>query len=788
MIAKYRGLPIILILLLPILVYASTTAYPATSSHSVELRIGNDVYVILFNIQDPVLVTAQNKVSMSLRAELVYATTDEPLFIAVTVNVEGINVSSAILGLISSNSTVRVTKLEGIIPAVVVEKLEATTEPTLVTIYVKAYRGPVVASAKVYIPVTITKAMPALQVFTQFNDTKLPYSIAIIGNDAYKVLQVAIANTGSVPVGNVFLTVKTDNITVLSRFITEYLPEGSNTTTSLNIPVPTRPGVYNVHINVEAVSGLERVQEHATAVLVVLPRVLVSLSALNTTTILEGQHVCFKIQAYGIPDFASSAVVVQVKKEGEGSWNTMAVYENSTEAIYCWRAPIIGLPRPTKYSVRAVLVLRVYGVEYSIYSNTVNFQVLPIISMIGVANLQVVAEKTSVYPRENIELKVVLTPSTPVCMPARLEIWDKNISAWRSITVIKICNGEAIVSMPASELGYGEHSIRVITRIGWYRVASNVVVVRVREEPSIEAWVSPKIAAPNTTVNLVVKIEPLIDGYTVTAQPSWLNTSITFSSFSPASSLPLLAPSKPGTYHVSVTINIDGYAESKNLSIIVVKPKVDVVVKPDTIKAGETRNMTLIATITPPINTMASYMLVRGEKTVASGTFPITDGRGEATVPAPTEPGNYTVVVNISELGLTAERQVRVIKVIYDVTLSLNTTTTQPGEPVLAIVNVVPKPTGSVPVVLLARTKDGVWETVASSLLVNGRARIAFNAPLKPGIYEIQASLPSLQVKSNAVNLTVTEVLAEEQQLRIYAVLTIAAIVALAWSIRWLRR
>ncbi len=789
MTVRYRYLPVILLLsLVIVLAYTVNVASSATSSHSVELRVGDDVYVILFDIQDPVLVAAQNKVSMSIRAELVYATTDKPLFVAVTVNVEGINVSSAILGFISSNSTIRVARLEGMIPAVIVEKLAATTEPTLVTVYVKAYRGSTVVASKVYIPVTITKVIPALQVFAAFNDTGLPYSIAVIGKDAYKVLRVTAVNTGSAPVSNIFLTVRADNTTVLSRFVAENLSPASNITTTLRIPVPTRPGVYSVYARVEAVSGLEHVQEHATAVLVVLPRVVVSLSALNTTTILEGQQVCFRIQTYGTPSFVLPAIVVQVKEERERSWNTVAVYENSTEATYCWEAPIIGLSRPVRYIVRAILVLRIYGVEYSVTSNPASFQVLPIVSMIGVANLQLVAEKTSVYSRENIKLKVILSPSTPACIPARLEAWDKSVSAWQPITVIKVCNGEAVASVPASELGYGEHSIRATTRIGWYRVTSNVVVVRVGGEPSIEAWVSPKIVTPNTTVKLIVKIEPLIDTYTVIAKPSWVNTSITVSSSSPTTTLQLSAPSKPGTYHVSVVINIDGYKVARNLSVTVAKPEIEVSIKPDTIKAGETQNISLIVTITPPLDTAASYMLVKDKKTVASGTLPITGGRGETVVPAPMEPGNYTITVNVSELGLTAEKQVRVIKVIYDVTLSLNTTTTQPGKPVLAIVNVVPKPTGSVPVVLLARTRGGVWETMASSLVVDGRARIVFNAPTRPGVYEVQASLPSLQAKSSTVNLTVTEALAEEQQLRIYAVLAIAAIAALAWSIRWLRR
>ena len=758
-----------------------------SASNTVELHFGNDTYVLLFSIRSPIFVPTENKLALDIQGVLVYATSNKPIFVVANIELGGINIASAVFGYYSFNRPSRLVHIEAVVPPVLAEQIKDKIKPSFITLHVKAYRNSTSTASTVKIPIILTKATPMLQVSASFQNG-LPYTVAIVGVRPYTLISIHITNSGSIVVHNVNVFIKIDNQSILTKHVIDILPPGNSTSVYTRLPIPIRPGTYSVSIIVQAVAGIKEIETSSNLVLIVLPRISLALSVLNSTTIIEGQKICFKVESSYVPGYVRPSIAIDIETEPQ-HWDTVSIIQNTTSTTYCWKTPVLGLGHEKTYKIRARLVLSIYGLQYQVESNTVQVTVLPLQSIVKYASLQVIAKKTTVYPAENIKLTIILSPGAPTCLPAIVEKYSMQTDSWEALSTVEVCNGEGFFSYPASGLGSGVQRIRAVLRIGNFIITSNVVTINIVEQPLVVAKLIPGTVAPNATTTLVVHIERLVSSYKLIVRPSWINSTISLTGTGDIR-LPIRVPAVKGIYHVYVKAVIDGYSIEKDLLLRVVNVTASLLVKPEIIKAGETKNITVTVFTIPSINATASVKLLGREGILAIRKLNVINGKGTTSIPAPSKPGDYTVIVSIPQYGIEVSKSIKVIQVIYGMTLSVNTTSVTPSSKIKADVTITPAPRAPVNVVIMLRQASGAWEVVASGLAINGKASIVFSAPSRPGQYEVRASAPQLKANSNIVKLVVTHGAKAKppRTLQVYAIIGIVAAAALAWSIRSIRR
>ena len=758
-----------------------------SASNTVELRIGNDTYVLFFSVRSPIFVPTENRIALDIQGVLVYATSNKPVFVVANIELGGINIASAIFGYYSFNRPSRLVHIEAVVPPILAEQIKDKVEPSFITLHVKAYRNSTSTASTVKIPIILTKVTPMLQLSASFQNG-LPYAVAIVGAKPYTLINIRVTNSGSIVIHNVNVFIKIDNQSVLTKHVTDILLPGNSTTVSARLPIPLKPGTYSVSIIAQAVAGIKEVETSSNLVLIVLPRISLALSVLNSTTVIEGQKICFKVESSYVPGYVRPSIAIDIETEPQ-HWDTVSIIQNATSTTYCWKTPILGLGHEKTYRIRARLILSIYGLQYQVKSNTVQVTVLPLQSIVRYASLQVIAEKTTIYPAENIKLNIMLSPSAPACLPAIVEKYSMQTASWEALSTVEVCNGEGFFSYPASNLGNGAQKIRAVLRIGNFIITSNVITINIVKQPLVIAKLVPSTAAPNATTTLVVHIERLVDSYKLIVRPSWTNATISLTGTGDIR-LPIRVPGMKGTYHVYVKAVIDGYSIEKDLLLRVANVTASLLVKPEIIKAGETKNITVTVFTIPSINATASVKLLGKEGTLAIKKLDVINGKGITSIPAPSKPGNYTVIVSIPQYKIDISRSIKVIQVIYGMTLSVNATSVTPGSKIKADVTITPAPKAPVNVVIMVRQSGGAWEVVASGLATNGRATVVFSAPSQPGQYEVRASAPQLKANSNIVRLVVAQgtKTMPPRTLQVYAIIGIVAAAALAWSIRSIRR
>lgn len=781
-------LPLAIMLTILLLIHPPVRAQDMlTASNTVELHLGNDTYVLLFSIHSPIFVPAENKISLDIQGKLIYATSDKPIFIVANIRLGGIDVASAVFGYYSLNRSSHLVHVEALVPPLLAEQIRNNVEPSFIMLQVKAYRGTTSAVSIVKIPIVLSKITPMLQLSAVFQNG-LPYTIVIVGTKPYVVVNASITNSGSVAIHNLNVAVKINNQTIVVSHVVDTLLPGNSTSIRINVPVPLKPDTYSVSVIARAIAGIKEVQSTSNLVLIALPRISLALTALNSTTLIEGQKVCFKIQSSYVPKYVKPSIAIDIEKQPH-KWSTVFIIQNASSTTYCWKTPILGLGHEKVYRVRARLILSIYGLQYQVESNVIQITVLPLQNIIRYASLQIIAEKATVYPAENIRLNIVLTPSVPLCLTTVIEKYSMQSVSWEAIGTAKICNGEGVFSYPASSLGNGIQRLRAILRIGDFIITSNVIAINITKPPLFIAKLNPSVVAPNTTTTLVVHVERLVGSYNLVVRPSWSNTTVSITSTGDTR-LPIQVPEKEGTYHVYLKAVVDGYNIEKDLLLHVMNVTVSLSVKPTVIRAGETRNISITVLTTPAINTTASAKLLGKKGILVLQKLKIINGQGVASIPAPSKPGNYTITVILPQYKINVSKTIKVIQIIYGMTLSINTTRTTPGSGVQANITITPAPKVPVNIVLMIRKAGGAWEVIKTSLVTKGRTSIVFKAPSQPGQYEIKASAPQLKAESNMVKLMVVKSskAAPPKMLQVYAIIGIVAAAALAWSIRSIRR
>ncbi|BEP18217.1 hypothetical protein PYJP_15690 [Pyrofollis japonicus] len=753
-------------------------------TYIIDLKIDNDTYVVGLKVVYPLFVSTENTIQTSIAAKLLYSTTNKPIFVTISLLIDDITISSSSLGYIMPNSTLS-TLLRGIVPPLIAEKIKDTLQPYYAVIRIDAYRNSTHIYKLIKVPIIVMREKPAMVLRALFANN-LTYYVAVSGETASIPLKILVSNNGALPLRNVFYEVSLGNMTIASGYLASIIEPGNSAEKHLYMPVPFKDGVYSIDVKATGYSGLDKVTSSTNVILIVIPRIYVSITTLNST-VIEGSNVCFKISTLNMPSYANASIIIEEKYEN--GWNPVGFLNNISQSVYCTHIPSTGLIAPKVARFRASLLLRIYGIDYVIRSNEVSVNVLPLTSIIRTASLTLVPSDTSIYRNEQLRLNIMLSPSVPTCLPCRIEKYSTKSMSWEALTTTQLCNGRGDVSLTGIDIGEGRATIRATVSIDGVFIISNTVTVMVYGEPRLNVNILPSIVPPNSTLEVIISLEPFLKPYKVSILPSWSNIWVNATASKPVFKTRLAAPEKQGVYTIKILANVDGYRIEKIVQVTVTKLSLTVTVVPETLRIGEVNKIKVKAEIYPGVVNATARIELRGASGIVSAnTTRIVNGIGEALLDAPQEPGNYTVVVMVPAYGLEASKSIQALRIIYGITLTLNTTSAPAGSRIAATVTITPPPKEPVTVNILIREKGTqLWKTAASGLAVNGKASIVINAPSTPGTYEVQAVAPQIGAKSNIAVLTVTQA-EQPSRTQLMAIIGAVAAAALLWSIRTIRR
>ncbi|ALL01250.1 hypothetical protein Pyrde_1202 [Pyrodictium delaneyi] len=768
----------------------SANAQDAQETYTVELRLGDDLYVLYINMSTGYFVETSSTLYMKMNIRLAYSTSAEPVFVSVEASLAGVAIGSSMAGYLSDQTPTREIVISGIVPPHVAEQITYHSGLSFIEVKVKAYRGNEKAVQTIMVPVVVVKKEPSISV-DAFFDNGSPYTVAVIGRDMFRKIVVRVANTGEIQARNLKVSILLGNNTVYTGTVATILEPGEQAETEATIPVPVQPGVYTLTVSARAIVGAVSYEKSTSLIMAVIPRPVIQLVLVNSTPVLEGEKVCFTIYVNGVPEFADPNIVLEYSAPGAGQdqWNPVYVKKGRENVSYCWEARTAG-DRTTAYLFRAKLLLRIYGLEYASYSNTVQVTVTPITSVLSRSSLQLVVVPSMIYEGGEARAVVTLSPTLPGCLTGRLEALDTQTLTWTPLKQINICDGKGIVNIFASELGVGNHTLRAVVQLGSYTIASNAASIRIVAKPELVARLVPPIAAPGSSTELLVKVDPAIREYRVSIKPSWMDNWINTTGKPGGVTVPLLAPDKEGVYDVRIEVAINGVKLEKTLVLTVQKLLLLVAAEPQKLRAGEVDTINVKATLSAPLNGTAVFTLSRGNTVIDSTEKLMVDGKAVAKLTAPKEPGVYTIKVFVPEYRIENTTLVNVTKMMYGITLTLNATKTEPNGKIETRIEIQPKPTSPVNLVLMIQYPDGVWRTLVSKLVSSNEATIVIDAPSEPGTYRVKATIPSVNAESNVVTLEVTGRAVKEivPANMLPTVIAGAATIAILWSIRAIRK
>ena len=763
---------------------------PSWSTYTVELHIGDNLYVLNLWISSTYIVRHSSTFYMNINAKLVYATSSDPLFVSAEVTLSGITLGSYPIGYLSPSNRMAATRITGLVPPHILEDLIGRGNLGFIELRIKGYQGQNSDEEKLLLPIVLVGGEPDLILNTWFEEGGL-YTIAIIGEDYTKKLFIEVVNTGETEVYDVKIEVLLDNKLIYSKLLSTLLKPGERTILEVDIPIPLEEGVHIVNIDLRAVIGSIDYEQSKSLVVVSMQKPGVQLILLNTSsTVTEGYSVCFEVQVEGKTSLAEQYIVVESRAKGvQREWTPVySTKYNSSKTRYCWRAESYS-GRITTYIFQAKLVSRIYGAEKIATSNKIEVTVIPIQLLRQITDLQIAATPHILHREDNITVKATLSPQLPGCYSISIEVMREG--AWSSIEQFTICSGRGEATIPATAIGEGEYFIRAIVLVEGYSIVSNLVRINVLGEPVLQAEIEPLKLLPSSTVRVKAWIEPVLEDYTITIKPSWLDRSFNLTgTMNKPVIFELEAPNTTGEY----TITVEGVYRGKTLEverkITVFSPKLQLRVEPKELFAGEQDEIRLIVTIEPPIDkTYAVVELLGEEKTIRRLSLEVSGSSTETSIAAPQEPGVYTVKIQLPRYRVENTTTINIKKIVYGVSVELNTTSTTPGSGIDVKVAVHPPPKKPLTLTLMIREPNGTWKPLDTLIVSKSEAKLEIKAPSTPGNYTLKAVLPAVNAESSPVVLQVHQGGRELLPTQTFVTLiTGVATLAIAWSIRAIRR
>jgi len=765
----------------------------STLSYTVDVKIDDNIYTFMISLRTPTVLTTEQAISVEGSIKLIYSSKpNASVYAILDMRIGNVTLYSTPLGTCSIDCSRNFSAHIQLPPGLARAMEEGYQEATL-TIELRAYSGSSRGTGEVNVPLMIYKPKPLLSLNAYFSSTAGRTLTLVQGEKPFVEATVIVANSGETPLNGIELDAQLNGATVATEPVTGALNPGSARTLKIHIPVPYRPGAYQVVVRASASHPGGVIYGETRLELVVLPQVKVYLEPLNTTaSTIEGAKLCYRVSVTPPPP-PNSTLVIQARLGG-GAWSTVyAVGFNDKSTVSCIAAPHHDQDKPLELYVRAVVDTEIYGSHVSYASTPVSVLVYPLKSILSKTSLQLVASKTKAYRPDKIVFHVTLNPTIPACIPVTLLVLHDNM--WEPLRTGKACNGEAAFTLYAAELaGSGAGNtvfLKAASSIGTYRLQSNMIMVKILEKPRVNIAINPTIIPPEGTVTLTATVQPAIQDYTVNITTSWGKGEISIHSSDEKTTIPLKGPSTPGTYSVNAVLRVDGYVYRKTLTLIVQNATITVALSPSQAKPAETVKA-LIETI-PPLTAQAILKIMSGNTTVAQKQLEIIGGKATTELQAPKEAGDYTIEVLLPKYQARGEARLKVAEKTannYQLLLAIIPQKTGPGSNITATITIQPKPEKNVDVTLLVENTPGQWSVAAAGRYTGKPLTLTFQAPSKPGRYRVKATAPSLKAESQPLLIEVVE---EKKMLQLdkntlYTAIIASAALAVAWSIRSLRK
>ena len=771
---------------------AAAAAQAEGGVYTARFHLGGDLYLVEFNVTSSRYITGSGVFELTVEARVVYATSSEPIVVDGDVYLGNVSLGSLVLGPLAVDRPAR-GRLVSPVPPQALQGLAGPAAPAFIRIVFTAYRGTASSSEAVLVPVVVVEEEPGLQVLARYSNGST-ISTAVLGRDMSRRIYVDVVNTGSTEADMVTLSVSVGGATVYRALAAKSLPPGHRVEAVVEAPTPQEPGLYQVNVTASGVCGGRACTATSSLRLLVAPEVRVSAVLANESVVAEGEKVCLRVLVYPPPRLGKPILLLEERPSGAPGWATVAtapLQGDATEGLLCTTAHGVPPGAETLLELRARLLARIDGAEYSAASSPVPVRVVPLSELLRSASLTVVAAPARAYLVDRVEVHLTLTPSVRACLPAAVEVFRDG--AWVPVAETRVCSGSGLAVVDAASLGAGRLLLRGVVTAGSRRIASEPVILEVYPLPRLEAHLEPPAVAPGSRLSLRVKLAPALHALRVSAYLSWLGVWVNTTSTSGEAVVPLEAPSRPGSYPVRVIATAGGFRGEQNLTLRVEKPRIHVKPEPAAARPGE--KVAVHVAVEPPVDARVVLSLLSGSKPLLNTTLYVVRGRGEASIDAPAKPGNYTLTATIPGMNASASTRLTVEKPSYRVSLVLNATRVAPGAPLRAEVRITPSPPGPAVVALMAAPAGNstLWQTLASVTVdSSGKAEATIHAPRRPGTYTVKAVASSLGAESRPLRLEVARAAAgatpRPGRTSIEVAMMAAAVAAVAWSLRSLKR
>jgi len=753
--------------------------------YAVEFHVASGVALVELNVSTSRYVAASSVVELELTAKLAYTTLNDSLVLVVDAELGNVTLGSAILSPLAAGHAASGRIVAPVPPQAL---RGVSTGPAFLRLRLTLYSGSESDTRELLIPVVVVEEEPGLQVIASYRNGGT-VAVAVAGRDTAVTVFARIVNTGSAVAEAARATVELNGVRVFTRSLGDIAP-GGQAELAATVPVPQEPGNYRVNVTASAVCGATPCGGHALLRLLVFPDVQVSAVLLNTSVLVEGERVCLKPILYpaGVELPGRVVLLLEERPAGAPTWTPVAEAPLGADAL-C--TVVQGVPpgRETLLELRVRLVAAVDGVAYSAASSPVTVRVVPASEVLRHASLALTVEPTKAYIMESMLVSVSMSPSVAACLPLRVEAFRGE--AWTPVASGRLCNGHAAIEVDASRLGTGRHLVRVVVEAGGRRLASEPLRVEVYPLPRLVARLEPQPAAPGQRVLLRLALEPALHPLRASILLGWSGVALNASSPTGSLEVPIDAPREPGSYMLRVTLVSGGYRASRNLTLTVERPRLLLAVSPAKAEPGE--EIVVNVSLRPPAPAKIVLRLLRDGRAVLNETLYAPDGAATVRVRAPQEPGEYLVEATAPALNASATARLVVEAPRHRLRLALNATSAAPGAPLAATVELTPPPSSPTIVAIVARPAGNEsTEITLGSVTVgpSGRAATTVRAPSRPGRYLVRALASQLGAESPPVELTVTAAAetSRQQPPLIEAGMAGAAVAAIAWSFRSLRR
>ncbi len=772
---------ILLLLLNTVIVSAQPYSPPSTKWHTITWTSGETTWIIDVAAYSSMPWTIGGISELHIKFSLKYTSSNRELHLIAKIYKNDQELGSQYIGSISTSNTEIEKTFYIFLPYMNYTNINAgELIPDNIRIEIEGYSGNNTFTDSFDYPITLYLNPSIIRAELYINSQ--PYYYALEESLSKINVDVKLYNRGPSNASSIIIELYLDNDLIDRQWI-EKLDIGNETSIQFIIFSYIKAGLHKLKaiISYKLPDGTKLVTS-AQGIIEAYPKTKVVFNA-DKTIVLEGTLVNF----YGKVSPANQSRIVFLEMLTGNTWHVINVTTTNELGLFnfTWKALEIPIYEDFKqYMFRVRVPVSSINENISVTSSEVIITVYSEKRVVDlIADISLNITPTTVFQGQSANISVSIEPSLPVCLPARLLYYDKDVMQWILLDNIDVCEGKGY-KLVKLNLPPGKYMVKARISSEYRKIESAPRVIKILETPSLSIE-APKIIVVNTPFNLTLSLKPIVEEKLV-GQVSILdsnNTTIFEKQIEFVNGTAIVQVDgieTEGAYTAIAKVNISGQLVNDTTTLTVIKPSIIIEPSEQTVEVGSEVKYTIV--VSPPLIRNITVNILKDSTIVESLDIQVDEnGTGTLELSAPKDTGKYTILATIRNTNINATAVLNVIEVVRGLKISLLNKTVVPGDKVYIQINVTPLPTQALQVHVLLNI-SGEWSPIAFGIIdTSGSTTLSFAAPEEEGVYQVKATIPGTDIESNIETLTVkttsTQLFPQEV---IYGIIAAAVIIGLA--------